>query len=131
VFARSTEPSTSTGLIPRLADLVARFVVRPWFLIAIHKSEAEMKTITTIVLTVIAVVFSLQNFNRIPLHLLWGNPVEMQLTFVIAIAGITGYLIRYFIGIRREEELKRRYKALAARKTKSKLRLTEHDEEEL
>lgn len=90
-----------------------------------------MKTVTTIVLTVIAVLFSIQNFNRISLHLLWGKPVEIQLIFVIAIAGVSGYLIRYFIGIRREEELKRRYKALAVRRTKSKPALTEHDEEEI
>ena len=90
-----------------------------------------MKTITTIVLTVIAVLFSIQNFDRVPLRLLWGNPVEMQLIFVIAIAGIIGYLIRYFIGIRREEELKKRYRALAERKTRGKARLAEYDEEEL
>jgi uncharacterized integral membrane protein len=90
-----------------------------------------MKTITTIALTVIGVLFSLQNFDRVPVRLLWGNPVEMQLIFVIAIAGITGYLIRYFIGIRREEDLKRRYRALAEKKAKTRVSVSEFDEDEL
>lgn len=90
-----------------------------------------MKTITTIVLTVIAVLFSIQNFDRVPVRLLWGNPVEMQLIFVIAIAGIMGYLIRYFIGIRREEELKKRYRTLTGKKAKTRSQMTAYQEEDL
>lgn len=89
-----------------------------------------MRTITTIVLTVIAVLFSIQNFDRVPIHLLWGKPVELQVIFIIAISGIAGYLIRYFIGVQREEELKKRYRALAERKNKRKMDLIESDEEE-
>jgi len=89
-----------------------------------------MKTIVTIVLTVIAVLFSIQNFDRVPIHLLWGNPIEMQLIFIIAIAGICGYLLRYFIGIRKEEELKRRFRAFAEKKSASRTNLTEYDQED-
>jgi uncharacterized integral membrane protein len=85
----------------------------------------------TIVLTVMAVLFSIQNFDRVPLRLLWGNPIETQLIFIIAIAGIGGYLIRYFIGIRREEELKKRFRAFAEKKSRSKASQAEYDQEDL
>ena len=89
-----------------------------------------MKTVTTIVLTVIAVLFSIQNFDRVPLRLLWGNPVQMQLIFIIAIAGIAGYLLRYFISIRKEEEFKKRLRALTQRRAGNRPKLTEFDEED-
>lgn len=70
------------------------------------------KTILTIILTVIAVLFGIQNFNHVPVYLLWGNPVNIHLIFVIAIAGVAGYLIRLFIGISREDALKRRLQSM-------------------
>jgi uncharacterized integral membrane protein len=90
-----------------------------------------MKTIATIILTVIAVLFSIQNFDRVPVRLLWGNPIEMQLIFIIAIAGISGYLLRYFIGIRKEDELKRRFREFAEKKTRKRSSQTEFDQEDL
>ena len=66
------------------------------------------KTITTIILTVIGVLFGMQNFDHVPVYLIWGKAVNIRLIFVIAIAGVAGYLIRHFTGIAREEILKRR-----------------------
>ena len=81
-----------------------------------------IKTITTIVLTVIAVLFSMQNFDHVPIYLFWGKAVQIRLIFVLAIAGVGGYLIRHFVGINREERLRRqlfsmkRQNSLARRK---------------
>ena len=90
-----------------------------------------MKTIVTIIVTVIAVLFSIQNFDRVPVRLLWGNPIEMQLIFIIAIAGICGYLLRYFISIRREDELKKRFREFAEKRTRRRSSPTEFDQEDL
>ncbi len=69
------------------------------------------KTITTIILTAVAVLFGMQNFDHVPVYIFWGKAVNIRLIFVIAIAGVGGYLIRNFIGIAREEALKRRLQA--------------------
>ncbi|SLM32737.1 Magnetosome protein MamL [Desulfamplus magnetovallimortis] len=65
------------------------------------------KTIMTIVLTVVGVLFSMQNFDHVPVYFFSGKPVNIRLIFVIAICGLTGYLMRHFFGIAREERLKR------------------------
>lgn len=65
------------------------------------------RTIATIILTVIVVLFSMQNFNHVPVYIFSGKAVNIRLIFVLAISGVAGYLIRHFIGISREERLKR------------------------
>jgi uncharacterized integral membrane protein len=70
------------------------------------------KTITTIILTVIAVLFGMQNFDHVPVYIFWGKAVNIRLIFVIAIAGVGGYLVRLFIGLAREDALKRRLQAM-------------------
>lgn len=70
------------------------------------------KTITTIILTVVAVLFGMQNFDHVPVYIFWGKAVNIRLIFVIAIAGVGGYLIRLFIGLAREDVLKRRLQAM-------------------
>jgi len=75
-----------------------------------------MRTIFTVLVTVVAVLFTLNNFDHVPVHILLGKEVQIRLIFVILISGLIGYLIRHFIGVSREEELKRRL--LAERKKK-------------
>ncbi len=76
------------------------------------------KTITTIILTVIGVLFAIQNFDHVPLYLFWGKAVHIRLVFIIAIAGIVGYMIRHFIGLSREDALKRRFHAFRMNSTR-------------
>lgn len=89
------------------------------------------KTLTTIVLTAVAVLFAVQNFDHVPVYIFWGKMVQIRLIFVIAIAGTAGYVIRHFAGIRREERLKRRFHAIRRNRLKTKLksRADEFDEE--
>jgi uncharacterized integral membrane protein len=75
-----------------------------------------LKTITTIILTILAVLFSMQNFEHVPVYFFWGKTLNIRLVFVIAISGGFGYLIRHFIGIVREERLKRKLYHLLKRK---------------
>ena len=63
-------------------------------------------------LTAVAVLFGMQNFDHVPVYIFWGKAINIRLIFVIAIAGVGGYLIRNFIGIAREEALKRRLQAV-------------------
>ncbi|MFH1489208.1 MAG: hypothetical protein ABII06_09905 [Pseudomonadota bacterium] len=70
------------------------------------------KTITTIILTALAILFAMQNFDHVPVYFFWGKGTQIRLIFVIAIAGVGGYLIRHFIGIAREDALKRRLQGL-------------------
>ena len=69
------------------------------------------KTFTTVTLTAVGVLFGMQNFDHVPVYLFWGKAINIRLIFVIAIAGIGGYLIRHFIGVAREEALKKRIHA--------------------
>ena len=67
------------------------------------------KTMTTIILTVIGVLFGMQNFDHVPVYIFWGKAIQIRLIFVVAIAGVAGYLIRHFIGMVREDALRRRF----------------------
>ena len=70
------------------------------------------KTISTIILTALAVLFGMQNFDHVPVYFFMGKAVSIRLVFVIAIAGVGGYLIRYFIGITREDALRKQLQAV-------------------
>ena len=70
------------------------------------------KTTTTIILTALAIFFGMQNFDHVPVYLFWGKAINIRLIFVIALAGVGGYLIRHFIGIAREDALRRRFQAM-------------------
>ena len=65
------------------------------------------KTITTIILTVIIVLFAMQNFDHVPVYIFSGKAINIRLIFVIAVAGVLGYLVRHIVGIGIEERLKR------------------------
>ncbi len=69
------------------------------------------KTVTTIIVTAFGVLFAMQNFDHVPVYLFWGKALQIRLIFVIAIAGTGGYLIRHFIGMAREDRLKRKIQA--------------------
>ena len=70
------------------------------------------KTIMTIIATVIGVLLSMQNFDPVPVYFFSGKAVNIRLIFVIAIAGVMGYLIRHFYSIAKEEKLKRQIQHL-------------------
>ncbi len=92
------------------------------------------KTFTTVTLTAVGVLFGMQNFDHVPVYLFWGKAINIRLIFVIAIAGIGGYLIRHFIGVAREEALKKRIHAErvhAANRIKKKNPAKSYDEDEL
>ena len=93
-----------------------------------------VKTIVTIILTAIGVLFGMQNFDHVPVYLFWGKAVNIRLIFVIAIAGVGGYLIRHFTGIAREDALKRRLQGVrmnTANKLRRNKSVSDFDEEEL
>jgi len=86
------------------------------------------KTILTVAITVVMVLFALNNFDHVTVHLLVGKAVQIRLIFVILLAGVIGYLLRHFIGVSREEELKRRL--LAERKKRGqRARLPDFDDD--
>jgi uncharacterized integral membrane protein len=92
------------------------------------------KTIVTIILTAIGVLFGMQNFDHVPVYLFWGKAVNIRLIFVIAIAGVGGYLIRHFTGIAREDALKRQLQAMRMNTVNKRRRnkgVSDFDEEEL
>ena len=89
-----------------------------------------MKIILTIILTTVVVLFSIQNFDHVPLNFFGGRAIQIRLIFVISIAGIAGYLLRYLIGIQREEEIKKKYRLLRLRDKEEIHRTYEPDEED-
>ena len=78
------------------------------------------KTVTTIVLTLIAVLFAMQNFDHAPIYFFWGTPVKIRMIFVIAISGVSGYVIRHLVGVGREEMMKRQILAMRRYKNNGK-----------
>lgn len=78
------------------------------------------KTVTTILLTVLAVLFAMQNFDHVPIYFFWGKPLNIRMIFVIAISGVSGYVIRHLVGVGREEMMKRQI--LAMRRYKNNAR---------
>jgi uncharacterized integral membrane protein len=91
------------------------------------------KTITTIILTVVVVLFGMENFDHVPVYIFWGKAVNIRLIFVIALAGAGGYLIRHFVGIAREDALKRRLQAVrvnGVNRRRKKKRTNGHDGDE-
>jgi len=90
------------------------------------------KTVTTIIITALCVLFAMQNFDHVPIFLFWGKSIQIRLVFVIAISGVTGYLIRHFIGIAKEERLKRKLHQLLVQKkfmTKKKIEAPHLDDD--
>ncbi len=71
-----------------------------------------MKIILTIIMTAIIVLFAIQNFDHVPVYYFSGKPVHIRLIFVMAICCTAGYLVRYIIGINKEESVKRKYRRI-------------------
>ncbi len=88
-----------------------------------------LRTIITIIVTTIVVLFSLQNFDHVPIYFFWGKPVSIRLVFVIAIAGVLGYMIRLFTSINREEQLKKQMQAMMRRDHKMRKKISEFEKE--
>ncbi|MBF0228359.1 MAG: hypothetical protein HQK63_02005 [Desulfamplus sp.] len=78
------------------------------------------KTIMTIIVTILVVLFSIENFEHVPVSFIAGKPVNMRLIFVITISGIIGYLIRHFSAIATEDRLKRQLQHLLKRRNSVK-----------
>nr|ASQ41187.1 magnetosome protein MamL [Candidatus Magnetananas rongchenensis] len=85
------------------------------------------KTFTTITITVIVVLFAMQNFDHVPVYFFWGKSINIRLIFIIAISGVVGYLIRHFIGISREERLKRQLHQIIKKSRYARKRI-DHDD---
>ena len=77
-----------------------------------------MKILLTIILTTIVILFALQNFEHVPIYFFGGKPVHVRLFFVMAVCGIMGYLIRFIVGIAKEEEIKKKYRHLRLQEKK-------------
>ncbi len=71
-----------------------------------------MKLTSTIILTAIVVLFAVQNFDHIPIFFIYGKPIQVRLIFVIGIAFIGGYFLRFLVGMHREETLKKKYRIM-------------------
>ncbi|MBF0226384.1 MAG: hypothetical protein HQK76_13095 [Desulfobacterales bacterium] len=87
------------------------------------------KTIVTIILTIVVMLFAIQNFDHVPLYIFTGKAINVRLIFIIAIAWIGGYLNRLFIGIAKEERLKRDLQLLKKRQSKSIKKVAEFNSE--
>lgn len=90
-----------------------------------------MKIFTTIIMTTLVVLFAIQNFDHVSIFFFTGKPIQMRLIFVIAISGAAGYLIRYLLGIAKEEELKKLYRAMRIKDKKRQQNGHNHMDDEL
>ena len=90
-----------------------------------------MKVVVTIVATAVVVLFSMQNFNHVPIYYFGAKPIHIRLIFVIALSIGFGYFTRYVTGITKEEKLKKKCRELMTKHNKLKQRFAEEDDEEL
>ena len=89
-----------------------------------------MKILLTIILTTIVVLFALQNFDHVAIYFFAGKPVQVRLFFVMTICFAIGYLVRFMIGINKEDALKKRYRLMRLHdKKKSYQSIGHHDDE--
>jgi len=88
-----------------------------------------MRTAITIIITILVVLFALQNFEHVPLYIFGGKPVYIRLIFVIATSGCAGYVLRYLTSINREERLKKHLRQMMVQ-NKRRGRVTRFSEEE-
>jgi uncharacterized integral membrane protein len=91
-----------------------------------------MKNIVTVVITALVVLFTVQNFDHVPVYYFGNKPVHIRLIFIIVLSMAIGYFIRYFNGINKEEALKKKCKELMIKHNKlmKKISQDEHSDEE-
>jgi len=64
------------------------------------------RILTVVVVTVALVVFGAQNWDNVPVHLIFGPPTRVRLVFLILIAAGIGYVTALLRGFRREARLR-------------------------
>ena len=90
-----------------------------------------MKILLTIIITTIAVLFGLQNFDHVPIYFFAGKPVQVRLIFVMAICSAIGYLLRFMIGISKEDALKKKYRMMRLYDKKKSYGSIHHDHDDI
>lgn len=73
------------------------------------------KIFVTIILTIIVILFSLQNSDHVPISIFWGKTISIRLIFVIAISITFGYLVRHFVALEAEAKLRKQIRYLLGR----------------
>jgi uncharacterized integral membrane protein len=64
------------------------------------------RILTVMVVTAGLVVFGAQNWDNVPVHLIFGPPTHMRLVFLILISAGVGYVAGVVRSIRREVRLR-------------------------
>ncbi len=73
------------------------------------------RILTVMVVTAGLVVFGAQNWDNVPVHLIFGPPTHIRLVFLILIAVGVGYVAGVVRSIRREVRLRGEVKQLRKR----------------
>lgn len=90
-----------------------------------------MKILLTIIVTTITVLFAVQNFDHVPIYFFAGKPIQVRLFFVMASCAVIGYLVRFMIGIAKEDEIKKRYRMLRLQDKKKQYGVIQDDHDDI
>lgn len=66
-----------------------------------------VKMLLTIGLTVLLVLFGMQNSDHVEVSLILGSPRNVRLVFLLAVAASSGFIISHIRSLVREAQLKR------------------------
>ena len=91
-----------------------------------------MQMLLTIAVTVVLVLFGVQNSDHVTVSLIVGQPTQIRLIFLLLIAGTAGFLFSYIRGLSREVQLKKEIRRLISLNEASEAQLaTVQDQIEL
>jgi uncharacterized integral membrane protein len=65
-----------------------------------------------VILTVATVVFAMSNTHHVPVSMLFGSPIQIQMCFLLATAFFSGMVVAYFITVYREAKARALVRAL-------------------
>jgi len=74
-----------------------------------------LRILTSMLAAVVAVIFGYQNWENVPVNLIFGPPTRIRLVFLFLIAGGFGYLMAFIRGARRELRVRAQNRSLRRR----------------
>ncbi len=71
-----------------------------------------IKMVTIFILSILGIIFVIQNSDHINIQLLVGHPIQIRLIFVLLTFFLMGFFVAYIRGLKKENDMQRKLKLL-------------------